>query len=460
MRYKEKRKGKICAKAAAFCYKFMIKILLIGNGAREHAIAERLKASPTKIELAVFASANNPGLMELSSDYQVGDILNNQAVIDFAKSRQIDFAVIGPEAPLANGLVDELEQAGIKSVGPYRALAKIETSKSFARELFKEYQIEVNPEFMIFESMEGVEEWLDHLNGQLVIKPDGLTGGKGVKVIGDHFQTMNEGLAIIQELIDQGQKVIIEEKLIGQEFSLMSLSDGEHLIHLPLVQDNKRAWAGDLGPNTGGMGSYSCVDFNLPFLKPEDICQARKINEQVAQALKNKTGQPYRGFLYGNFMAVKKGVKIIEYNARLGDPEAMNVMAVFKTDFVEACQGIINGNLNKVKVEFEELATVCKYLVPEGYPLNPVKDVSINVSAIDQSKVSLYYAAVDQKKDGLYLTGSRAVALIGKHRDLYLAEKLVEEQMQNVIGPVVHRQDIGTKELIEKRIKMMAEVRL
>ena len=437
-----------------------MKILLIGNGAREHIIGEILKASPKNVELVVFASANNPGLMKLANTYQVGDLKNNQEIIKLATEQKVDFAVIGPEAPLAQGIVDELLKAGIKSVGPTKELAQLETSKTFTRELLKEYKIPVNPEYMIFKSTKGLEDWLQHLEESFVIKPDGLTGGKGVKVSGDHFQNMNEGLSIIQELISNGQSVIVEEKLVGQEFSLMSLTDGEHLIHFPAAQDNKRAFVDDKGPNTGGMGSYSMADFSMPFLNADDINQAQKINEQVAKALKKKTGQAYKGILYGNFIAVKNGIKLIEYNARFGDPEAMNVLSVFKSDFVEACLGIINDNLDQVKAEFEAKATVCKYLVPTGYPENPVKDQTINTSQVDLNKVDLYYAAVDKQGDNLNLTGSRAVALVAKHQDLYEAEKIVEKEIQKVIGPVFHREDIGTKELIEKRIKMLEKVRL
>ena len=436
-----------------------MKVLLVGNGAREHIIGKSVKRSSKNPDLAVFASAHNPGLMELAASYQIGEMSDKTAIIDFAQRQKVDWAIIGPEACLAQGLVDDLEQAGIMAVGPSQALAQIETSKSFARELFKEYHIPVNPEFMVFDSPDGVEEWLDHLRGQFVIKPDGLTGGKGVKVAGDHFKTMNEGLEIIRQLLDLGQRVVLEEKLIGQEFSLMSFTDGLHAVHLPAAQDNKRALAGDLGPNTGGMGSYACADFSLPFLTPDDIKAAQKINEQVIDALKSKTGRPYRGILYGNFIAVNKGVKIIEYNARFGDPEVMNVLTVLRSDFTDICQGIIRGNLDKVKVYFENAATVCKYLVPAGYPLNPVKDVTINVGAVDQQKVDIYYAAVDQKKDGLYLTGSRAVALVAKHPDLFAAEKIVEAEIDKVIGPLQHRRDIGTPKLINSRMESLKKIR-
>ena len=391
--------------------------------------------------------------------YQVGDLKNNQAILDFAKKSQVDFAVIGPEGPLANGLVDDLLSSGIKSVGPLKELAQVESSKSFTRELLEQAKININPEFMVFESMEGMEDWIEHLEENFVIKPDGLTGGKGVKVSGDHFNNMNEGLQIIKELLDEGIKVIVEEKLIGQEFSLMTMTDGTHFIHLPAVQDNKRVNVGDFGPNTGGMGSYSCADFSLPFLNDQDIIEARIINEQVAAALKAKTGQAYKGILYGNFIAVKNGLKLIEYNARFGDPEAMNVLTVLKSDFAEICQAVANGSLDKIKPEFYQLATVCKYAVPEGYPADPVKNQILDTSLVDKNKVAVYYAAVDQRADGLYLTGSRAVAIVAKHQDLFEAEKLAEEQICKIKGPVFHRPDIGTKSLIDKRVEMMKKIR-
>mgnify|MGYP006409278827 FL=1 len=325
-----------------------MKILLVGNGAREHIIAQKLKDSPQSIELFCFASSNNPGIINLAQGYKVGDF-SNENIISYAKENNVDFVFVGPESPLEKGLVDDLEKVNIKSVGPYMELAQLETSKSFARQLFKEYNIPVNPEFKIFESMDGVEEWLLYLEENFVIKPDGLTGGKGVQVSGDHFQTMNEGMALISKLIENGTRVIIEEKLIGQEFSLMSFSDGEHLVHMPCAQDNKRALAGDTGPNTGGMGSYSFSDGSMPFISDKELKDGQEINLKVMKALKEKTGKPYRGILYGNFIATKKGLKIIEYNARLGDPEAMNVLSVFKSDFVEVCLGIIEGNLNEKK---------------------------------------------------------------------------------------------------------------
>jgi len=446
----------------------MKKVLLIGNGAREHAIAWALKNSQEEVKLYVFASSTNPGIAQLAADYKVGEIKNNTSVASYATDKGVDFCLVGPEAPLAMGVVDVLEQVGIATVGPEKNLAQIETSKSFARRLFEEYKINGSPRFKVFEDTEGLQDWLEELAGNFVIKQDGLAGGKGVTVAGDHFQNLEEGLAIINKHFEAGHKVVIEEKLVGQEFSLMSFADGEHLLHLPAVQDNKRALVGDQGPNTGGMGSYSLADFSLPFLEAEDIKEARRINEATAVALKKKFDKSYKGILYGGFMATKSGVKLIEYNARFGDPEAMNVLSLFppKTfpassspDFLQICQAIIEGSLNKLKLELRPLATVCKYVVPEGYPESPVKEQVIDVSGVDENKVRIYYAAVDQRPDGLYLTGSRAVALVGLHADLFEAEKLVETEIKKITGPVFHRADIGTKELVDKRVEMMKQLR-
>jgi len=429
-----------------------MKILLIGSGAREHIIAKRLKDNSTT-ELFVFASTNNPGILELAEDLRVGDLKNNKEILEYAAHVKPDMAWIGPEAPLAQGIVDLLVALDIECVGPFRDLAQIETSKAFTRNLLVENNILAYPKFKVFNSEEGLEEFIKSLSA-FVIKPDGLTGGKGVQVQGDHFQDFEEALPYMQELIAKGESFVIEEKLIGQEFSLMSFCDGLHAKHMPAVQDHKRAYEDDKGPNTGGMGSYSCANHSLPFLKDDDIEEAKKINEQVLVALAG-----YKGILYGGFIATKDGVKLIEYNARFGDPEVMNYLSILKTDLTDISEAIIKGELDQIKVEFENLATVCKYVVPEGYPEKPVKDEVIDISEIDQTKVDLYYASLDQTDEGLYLKGSRALGIVAKADTLAEAEKIVQTEIEKVKGPVFFRKDIGTAELIEKRIKMMEDLR-
>jgi phosphoribosylamine--glycine ligase len=278
-----------------------------------------------------------------------------------------------------------------------------------------------------------------------------LTGGKGVRVQGDHFNTEEEAVAYCKEVLETHASVIVEEKLDGEEFSLQCLTDGKTVVATPPVQDHKRAYEDDKGPNTGGMGSYSCENHLLPFLKKEHVKKALEITKKVAEAINQETGLYYKGVMYGGFILTKEGVKLIEYNARFGDPEAMNVLPLLKTDFVSLCQAIIVQELDRVKITFDKKATVCKYVVPDGYPDNPVKDEKIEVSKI--KKGNMYYASVEQKNDGLYMTGSRAIAFLGVGSNLEEAEKIAEEAVSNVKGKVFHRKDIGTKELIQKRIE-------
>lgn len=421
-------------------------------------IAETLKKSAHKPEIHVYASSKNPGLIALSSSYEVGSLKDFDKLKAFALKVGPDFAFIGPEAPIADGVTDMLEEIGIKSVAPCKILGALESSKSFARDILKKYGIPGNPEFKVFYKPEGVKDFIQHLGGNYVVKADGLKGGKGVKVSGDHLKTFDEGIAYALECLNSDGKVVIEEKFIGQEFSLMAFVDGKTVVSMPPVQDHKRAYDGDKGSNTGGMGSYGCEDHLLPFLRESDITEAHAINVAVAEALYKETGKYYKGVMYGGFIAVRDGVRLIEYNVRFGDPEAMNVLPILKTDFVDVCLAIINGTLGDLKVEFEKKATVCKYLVPDGYPDNPCKDKKIEVGVIPP-EVKTYYASVDQREDGLYLSGSRAIAFVGIADNLDAASAIATSALDMVKGPVFYRKDIGTKELIDKRLKMMEEIR-
>ena len=290
------------------------------------------------------------------------------------------------------------------------------------------------------------------------MKYDGLAGGKGVKVSGDHLKNHHDGIEYCDNLIQMGSTFLIEEKFIGEEFSLMSFCDGTNIKHMPAVQDHKRAYDGDLGPNTGGMGSYSDQNHSLPFLKDSDIKEAQNINRETLKALKEHFKEDYKGILYGGFMATANGIKLIEYNARFGDPEAMNVLSILKTDLVEICEHIINGSLDKIDIQFENKATVCKYAVPEGYPDNPIKNESIDVSKVKNSDL-LYYASVDIKDGVLVESGSRTIATVGISNSIFSAEKIAEESISCVEGPLFHRTDIGTPLLIEKRKNNMDSLR-
>src|SRR5664280_1306416 len=440
----------------------MPNILLVGNGAREHALAEAISRSEQKPRLFSFMKTNNAGIASLSEKIKLGSYADLEAITRFATENKIELAVIGPEDPLNNGVVDALSQIGIPAVGPTRSLARLETSKSFTRNLVSKYNIPGNPQFKVFKAIDGVEAFLDQLEG-IVIKPDGLTGGKGVLVQGDHFSTKEEALNLCKQILAESSSLIVEEKFDGEEFSLQCLCDGKTVVATPLVQDHKRRFEGDKGPNTGGMGSYSLPDHSMPFLKPKDLEDGLEITRQVAAALFKETGSLYKGVMYGGFIATKNGVKLLEYNARFGDPEAMNILPLLKTDFVEICRHIVAGTLDKLKIEFEPKATVCKYVVPKGYGLpadHP--DASSSGAKIEVGNVGkarLYYSSVDQKEDGLYLSSSRAIGIVGIADNLEEARKIAEEGVKAVKGPVAYREDIGTDALIQKRIDHMKKIR-
>jgi phosphoribosylamine--glycine ligase len=440
----------------------MPNILLVGNGAREHALAEAILRSPQKPRLFSFMKANNPGIASLSEQIKLGSYSDLSAITGFALENKVEFAVIGPEDPLNNGVVDALAKSGVPAVGPTKSLARLETSKSFTRNLVDKYNISGNPRFRVFTALAGVEAFLNELEG-IVLKPDGLTGGKGVLVQGDHFASRSEALILCRQILAQSSSLIVEEKFDGEEFSLQCICDGTTVAATPLVQDHKRRFAGDRGPNTGGMGSYSMPDHLLPFLKPQDLQDGLNITRQVAAALLQETGSPYRGVMYGGFIATKNGVQLLEYNARFGDPEAMNVLPLLKTDFVEICRHVIAGTLDKLKIEFEHKATVCKYVVPKGYglpadhPDAASSRAKINVGDVGGAR--LYYSSVDKKEDGLYLSSSRAIGIVGIAQNLDDARKIAEEGVKAVQGPVAFRDDIGTRQLIQKRIDHMKEIR-
>jgi phosphoribosylamine--glycine ligase len=437
------------------------KVLHVGKSSRAHVLAETILRSRWPVENHMLCEAGNPGLEAVSKSIVVGPCADPDFVAEYARKVRPDFCIPGPEETLAAGVVDRLLEMGIPSVGPVKELARLEASKSFARSLLGEFDIPGNPDYRVFDGEDGLLAYLRDL-GDFVVKPDGLSGGKGVRVSGDHMRSAEDGLAYCRELFAAGGRVVVEEKLLGEEFTLQSFCDGRSVAHTIPVQDHKRRSAGDEGPNTGGMGSYSCEDHLLPFLAPEDLALAGQINERVANALRLKTGKSYKGILYGSYIITASGLKVIEYNVRFGDPEVMNVLSLLETDFVDVCRAIINGTLHELPVSFARKATVCKYVVPDGYPEDPVRNVAIELPAIDNRKddLKMYYGAVETGPNGdLLLTGSRAVAFVGIADTLSQAEQRAEEGAASVVGPVSHRHDIGRATLIRSRIEHMRALR-
>ena len=410
----------------------MMKVLVVGNGAREHAIAKALSRSD--VELYAAMARMNPGIAGLSRETVMMDINDTGA---YGRFRGVDLAFIGPEAPLAAGVTDALNEMGIPVVGPTKAAARLEWSKAYTREFVDEHGIEGNPDFAVCRSKAEVEKFMSG-HPDLAAKPDVLTGGKGVKITGEHLQGTQDVLDYALERIAEDGLIVLEEKLSGNEFTLQAFADGSRVEMMPLVRDYKRAYDGDKGPNTGSMGSYSCPDHGLPVISEESVRKGTRIMEETVRKLTG-TGTAFKGTLYGGFMETSRGVYLIEYNCRFGDPEAMNVLSLLEDPLLDIGWEIIDGRLRKPS--FERKATVCVYLVPEGYPVDPRKDSVVSITPPEDSE--LYFASVHEENGAIRTTGSRSIALLSKGDTLEEAGEKVYRDIPKIRGDLFHRTDIG-----------------
>lgn len=438
-----------------------MKVLSVGGGAREHSVVEALKRSNAEIYSVM--KNKNPGIAGESVEFVLMDESQVEQVADWAVSKGVDIAVIGPEGPLGEGIVDVLESKGIPCVGPSQAAAQIEISKEYARDLMKRNNIPGNVEYRVFDNLDDIRPFLEEFGKDVVVKPIGLTGGKGVKIMGEHLHSHDDVVEYCREVLENqigGQaKVLIEEKCVGEEFTLQAFCDGETLSPMPAVQDHKRAYEGDEGPNTGGMGSYSESSGLLPFLSRKEYDEAVGIMQRTIDAMREE-GTPYKGILYGQFMVTPDGLRLIEYNARFGDPESMNVLPILEDDFLAICQDIVNGNLS-AGVRFENKATVVKYVVPVGYGIKSQsgEKVHLDEGSIKNTGAELYYASVNEEGGQIYTTTSRSLGVVGIANTIMDAEAISEEGLKFVSGNVFMRHDIGKPESIRKKIQRMENLR-
>jgi phosphoribosylamine---glycine ligase len=441
-----------------------VNILVVGGGAREHAICDAISRSEN-VNLFSVMSNVNPGIEKLCKDFYLEKETNIDEVVKYAKQKAIDLVFIGPEAPLEKGLTNLLQKQNIKVCAPTKQAARIETDKEWMRNLLNKYNISGQLVYKSFTDSVKAKEFIEELSANVVIKPIGLTGGKGVKVAGDHFKGTKQAMEYVNKVITDkiggSAKVLIEEKAIGEEFTLQAFTDGYHISPLPAVQDHKRLLADDQGPNTGGMGSYSYANGLLPFLSKQEYQKGVMILQQIVSALASEDCR-YVGPIYGQFIVTADDVKIIEINARFGDPEAMNVLALLKTDFVEIAKHMINATLSDKEIIFDKKSTVCKYVVPEGYGIKSMvgEPIHINEQALKKTNALLFYASVN-KKDGVIVTGSsRSLAVVGIDKDISKAEDICEKGLSYIKGDhLFMRHDIGTQDLILKRVKHMKKLR-
>jgi phosphoribosylamine--glycine ligase len=430
-------------------------VLLVGGGGREHAIA---RAVAPDCALYACASNRNPGIADLAAETRSIDETDVEGIVAFADEVDASLAVVGPESALAAGVADALDDAGVYTFGPGAEAARIETDKAYQRRFMQEKGIPGCPDFETFTDMDAACDYIDASDGDLAVKPAGLTGGKGVRVTGDQV-TKAEAKTYLRDS-DYG-RVVLEERLVGEEFTVQAfVADGE-VRTTPAVQDHKRAYEGDEGPNTGGMGSYSDAERTLPFMDESDYDAAVEILEATVDALPS-----YTGVLYGQFMLTADGVRVVEFNARFGDPEAMNTLPVLETSFLDVLSAARDGD-PLPDLDFDARATVCKYAVPAGYPTDPEAGARIEVdegsvaeaAAAGGGDALLFYASVDAREDGLYTTTSRAFAVVGIADSIADAEAIAEDALSAAGDGLRVRHDIGKADLVERRIEHVTQLR-
>ncbi len=465
-----------------------IGVLVVSYGARETAMVDAFARSQNyKVEIYITDKQRNPFNMEKAAKHIVVPDLNIQKICKFAENNKdkIDFAIVGPEKPIIGGLRDLVElRTGIPVICPKKKYA-IEASKVQQRELFEEIAPEANPRFKIFDpkdyngTMEvknSVYSWLDQLENNAVVKPDKPTAGKGVGVWGDHFTTREQFFEHFMSNFRYGT-VIIEEKIDGEESSFQALCDGKHFIPLPGTRDYKRAFDGDKGPNTGGMGSYKDVGDALPFLtvseRERELAMAKRIMEKWRARIgddKALRGVP----LYLAFMHTGSGLKILENNSRPGDPEIINILPILEDDFVDVCFKILEGNL--IHIELKKAATVLTYKVPPGYggyvdafPSlvdkaavgTPVELFKANALTIEfGERIRIYPGSMEVRDNKVYSLKSRAVGVLGVGENIEEARQVSLEGVRAIKGGAMwNRKDIASKEHIAASISHMERLR-
>lgn len=394
-----------------------MKILVIGSGGREHALAWKLKDSPHTEKL--YAIPGNPGMAALAECVPQISPTDNAAVVAFAKENGIDLVVVGPEAPLAGGIVDALAAAGTKAFGPAKLAAEIEGSKAFSKDLMKKYGIPT-AKYEVFSDAAAARAYVKAEGAPIVVKADGLAAGKGVVVA----MTEAEALAAVDEIMEgeafgaAGSRVVIEEFMTGEEVSILAFTDGRTIRAMIPSQDHKRAYDGDEGPNTGGMGAYAPA----PVAPPALVAEVQKtVLEPTIRAME-KEGRLYKGCLYAGLMVTEDGAKVVEFNCRFGDPETEVVLPLLKGDLVEIMLACIDGNLANVEIPWSAGAAVTVVLAAGGYPKAYEKGAEITGLAEAAAKGCLVFHAGTAEKDGAVVTaGGRVLNIVAEAADIKTA---------------------------------------
>ncbi len=434
----------------------MKKILIVGSWAKEQITIENIKKS-SFFQVFSYLDTKNPAITFLADGFSLGSLSDLESISTYAKKVKPDLIIITTASPLALGAADRLEQEGHKVFGPKKISAQLESNKAFTRKLMEKHIPESLPKFKVFEFKKEALGYAEELNFNVAIKPIGLTEGLGVKVYQDQLESSQEVAAYISQILkeDKSRKVIVEEKIKGQEFTLQCFVSGECILPVPCVQDFKKLLPGDKGPNTASMGSYSGPGKLLPFMSQTDYNQALDIIKKTISAFSKETKQKPCGFLYGQFMLTDSGVKLIEYNFRPGDPEWLNTVFVLENNVAEVILSIFSGN--PPELSFKKRSTVCKYITPKKYPyqLNQCLKIDFNLDQIKKEGVGVYYSCGLGEGKLLEVGTERGVAFIADASTIEEASQKVENAIAQVKGEFYYRQDIGTKEQISQKIKSL-----
>jgi len=417
-----------------------MKVLVIGSGGREHALAWKITQSP--LVKKVFCAPGNAGTANVAENIDIPSD-NVDALLQFATVTGIGLTVVGPEQPLVKGLVDSFEESGLRVFGPSQRAAEIEGSKVFCKDLMKKYGIPT-ARYESFDSLDQVKLFTKE-DEPVVVKASGLAAGKGVILCSNAEEARSAAQSIMQEKAfgNAGDQVVVEEFLTGQEVSLLVFTDGKTVLPLDSAQDHKAAFDGDKGPNTGGMGAYS------PALVFTEKLKQQVIDEIMIPTVRAmaKEGRYYRGILYAGLMLTESGPKVLEFNARFGDPETQPIMMRIKNDIVPIFEACIDGTLAKQSLQWRQEPTVCVVMAAKGYPSSYEKGKEISGLNSDENRQAVVFHAGTKLENGKVLTnGGRVLGVTALGSDINQAIKNAYSVVDKIKWDGVHyRKDIGNK---------------
>jgi phosphoribosylamine--glycine ligase len=429
-----------------------MKILVIGGGGREHALAWKIAQSP-RAEKVYVAPGNAGTARETKCENVAVAAEDVDGLLNFARQKKIDLTVVGPETPLVLGVVDRFRAAGLRIFGPTQGAARLEGSKAFAKDFLARHKISTAA-YGNFTDAAAAEQYIRKVGAPIVVKADGLAAGKGVIVA----QTVDEAVAAVRDMLKDnafgkaGQRVVIEEFLIGEEASFIVMVDGKHILPLATSQDHKRVGDGDTGPNTGGMGAYSPVPAVTPEIHQRIL---REVIEPTARGMAME-GHPYTGFLYAGIMIAPDGTpKVLEYNCRFGDPETQPIMLRLKSDFIELIEAGLDGKLETVQAQWDSRAALGVVMAAGGYPGSYGKgDIITGLPSIAEVDRKVFHAGTALKGNAVETSGGRVLCVTALGATVSAAQKSAYEIVRKISwSQVQYRRDIGYRAIARERAR-------